>query len=170
MNKLILVGYMGSGKSFLGDIVSKKLEIPFFDLDNIIENRTKMSINELFSTKGELYFRKLEHEIFSELINQKKAAVISTGGGTPCYYNNHLLLQNQTSIYLKASIDLLVERLNNSNDRPILANIKSEELHEFIAKQLFERSFYYLNCNHVLNIDNKPTDDLVSEILKCYST
>ena len=101
----------------------------------------------IFEKHGELYFRKLERALFLELLHEtSNNFIISTGGGTPCYYNNHELLQGEgvVSIYLKASIATLTNRLEKDQaKRPLLANISSKDLSEFIAKHLFDRNYYY---------------------------
>lgn len=167
MNKIILVGYMGSGKTEIGKLLSKMTKIPFFDLDELIENRLSKSINQIFSNEGEVFFRKKEHEVFVEKMNSEESFVLSLGGGTPCYANNHLLLQgeNVTSIYLKASIGTLVERLHeNKSNRPLLKDLSQEELSEYIAKHLFDRSFYYNQCKCKVIVDNKTPLEIVTEI------
>ena len=165
--KVILIGYMGSGKSVIAKKLSEKLKIPFFELDNLIEENQNLSIKDIFSKKGELFFRKLEHQIFSELILNESQKIISTGGGTPCYFNNHELLnhENCISIYLKASLETLYDRLQTEKqNRPLLANLTNEEMHEFIAKHLFERSFYYNQAKFKINVDTKNIDEIVFEI------
>ncbi len=169
MNKIILVGYMGSGKTEIGKLLSKSTTIPFSDLDNLIEKELEKTINQIFSEKGEVFFRKKEHEIFTAKMNSDESFTLSLGGGTPCYANNHLLLQapNITSIYLKASISTLTERLKaNKAARPLLKDLSEEELTEYIAKHLFDRSFYYNQCKHVIVVDGKSPSEIVSEIEK----
>lgn len=166
--KVILVGYMGSGKSFIGNFLSKKTGIEFLDLDNMIEKKENASIEMIFKTKGELYFRKMEHRIFLELLSMDKNLIIATGGGTPCYYNNHELLidKNVQSVYLKASIDTLYNRLVlEKSKRPLLADKSEAETKEFIAKHLFDRSFYYNHANYKVQIDDKSADEIVNEII-----
>jgi shikimate kinase len=166
--KVVLVGYMGSGKSFIGDLLSKKTGTEFLDLDNLIENEENASIEMIFKTKGELYFRKIEHQIFAELLQINKNLIIATGGGTPCYYNNHEFFEgnNVQSIYLKASIDTLYNRLVlETAKRPLLANKSESEMKEFIAKHLFDRSFYYNHANYKVSIDGKFADAIVNEII-----
>jgi len=168
MRKIILLGYMGCGKSTIARRLSKITKIPYVDLDKNIEDRTNLSINEIFEQRGEIYFRKLEHEIFVELINAPQSMIIGLGGGTPCYANNHELLQGDTifSIYLKASIETLFGRLvYNKSKRPLLANKTDEELKEFIAQHLFERSFYYNHAQYKLPIDGKTKDETTEDIL-----
>jgi shikimate kinase len=168
MKKIILLGYMGCGKSTIAKRLSNSTEIPFVDLDKSIEERTNLTINEIFKLHGEIYFRKLEREVFIDLLKAPNDLIIGLGGGTPCYANNHELLkgQNIVSIYLKASVDTLFERLvSNKSKRPLIANKTDEEMKEFIAKHLFDRSFYYNQAQHKLVIDGKSKDETVQDIL-----
>jgi shikimate kinase len=168
MRKIILLGYMGCGKSTIASRLSKITNIPYVDLDKNIEERTNLSINEIFEQRGEIYFRKLEHEIFVELVNSPQSMIIGLGGGTPCYANNHELLQgdNIFSIYLKASIETLFGRLvYNKSKRPLLANKNDKELKEFIAQHLFERSFYYNQAKYKVSIDGKTKEETTQDIL-----
>jgi shikimate kinase len=169
MKKIILLGYMGSGKSTIGKLLAEKIDFSFFDLDNCIEKNQNMSVTEIFKSHGELFFRKLEHNFFKEILAKNQNLVISLGGGTPCYFDNHLLLKNDdtTAIYLKSSIKTLFDRLqNNPDSRPILAGLNADAKKEFIAKQLFERSFYYHQANHIITTDDKSTVEISSEIEK----
>lgn len=168
MRKIILLGYMGSGKSTIANRLSKISSIPYLDLDKCIEERTNLSITAIFETHGEIYFRKLEREIFIELLNKPEELIIGLGGGTPCYANNHELLkgENIISIYLKASVETLYERLvANKSKRPIIANKNEEEMKEFIAKHLFDRSFYYNQATYKVSIDGKSKDETTQDIL-----
>lgn len=168
MKKIVLLGYMGCGKSTIAQNLSKITQIPFLDLDICIEKRANLSIKEIFEQHGEIYFRKLEHEMFLELLQSSKNAIIGLGGGTPCYANNHLLLQRDdiVSVYLKASIDTLYNRLvHNKSKRPLIANMDEDEMKEFIAKHLFDRSFYYNHAQHKVAVDNRTIDETVQDIL-----
>lgn len=168
MKKIVLVGYMGAGKSVIGQLVANILQWSFIDLDDLIEKRAGLTIKAIFETKGELYFRKIENQIFVELIHNNHQLIIATAGGTPCYYNNHevLKLENVTSIYLKASINLLFERLKHDNkNRPLLLNKTDDELKEFIAKHLFERSYFYNQAKFIINIDGKNGNEVAKELL-----
>ncbi|RED18903.1 shikimate kinase [Flavobacterium cutihirudinis] len=169
MKKIVLLGYMGCGKSTIAQNLSKITNIPFLDLDTCIEKRANLSINEIFSKHGEVYFRKLEHEMFVELLQSSENNIIGLGGGTPCYANNHLLLQNDdiVSVYLKASIDTLYNRLvYNKSKRPLIAEMNEEEMKEFIAKHLFDRSFYYNHAQHKVSVDGRSVEETVDDILK----
>ena len=169
MKKIILLGYMGCGKSTIAQNLSKITNIPFLDLDKCIENKANLSINEIFEQFGEIHFRKLEHKIFVELLRSSENSIIGLGGGTPCYANNHELLKSNdvTSIYLKASIDTLYERLvHNKSKRPLIASMNEEEMKEFIAKHLFDRSYYYNHAQHKVTVDNKTIEETVQDILE----
>lgn len=167
--KIILLGYMGSGKSTIAKKLSQNIHLEAFDLDEIIEQSQKKSITELFSERGEVYFRKLEHSTLVEVVSDSKAFILSLGGGTPCYANNHLLLQREDvlSIYLKASIDELYHRLQNEIEkRPLLTSKNPNDLKEFIAKHLFERSYFYNQAKYTILTDGKTVDEIVLEIQK----
>jgi shikimate kinase len=168
MRKIILLGYMGCGKSTIAKTLSKNTGIPFVDLDQYIEQKTNLTINAIFEQRGEIYFRKLEHQAFAELLNSSKQLIIGLGGGTPCYANNHELLagENVSSIYLKASIKTLFNRLSlNKSKRPLIADKSDEELKEFIAMHLFERSFYYNQAQYTVSVDDKTIDQTVVDIV-----
>jgi shikimate kinase len=168
MRKIILLGYMGCGKSTIAKTLSRIIRIPFVDLDEYIEEKTNLSINAIFEKHGEIYFRKVEHESFLELLHSSEDMIIGLGGGTPCYANNHELLkeENVLSIYLRASIETLFNRLSvNKNKRPLIANKNDVEMKEFIAMHLFERSFYYNQAQYKVNVDNKTIDQVVLDIV-----
>lgn len=165
--KVVLLGYMGCGKSVIGAFLSEKLQVQFYDLDDEIEKLTQNSISELFQIKGKIYFRKKENQVLKTFLDKNEDFVLSLGGGTPCYYNNHELLQQEDvfSIYLKASADTLVNRLINEKDkRPLLHNQDEVSLKDFINKHLFDRNFYYHQASKVVVVDNKSVEQLVSEI------
>ena len=166
--KIVLLGYMGCGKSVIGAFLAEKLQIPFYDLDQEIEKETQNSIAELFQIRGEIYFRKKENEVLKKMLDKKNDFVLSLGGGTPCYYNNHeLLLQDDIfSIYLKANVDTLVDRLlNEKNQRPLLVNQDEVSLKDFINKHLFDRNFYYHQVSKIVTVDDKSVLQIVDEII-----
>lgn len=168
MQKIILVGYMAVGKTTIASLLAEKVKIRAVDLDEIIENKIGLRISEIFKQKGEIYFRKIEHELFKEIVESDENLIISTGGGTPCYANNHLLLngENVTSVYLRASLNLILERIKSGKDaRPVLANKSEDELEEFVAKHLFERSYFYNQAQFTIAVDNKNPDEIVEEII-----
>jgi len=167
--KILLVGYMGSGKSYIGKQLSERIDQKFIDFDAEIEKRQKATISEIFQKKGEIFFRKLERTILEEIINLNENAVISLGGGTPCYGDNMELIKNNkdvTSFYLKLNIETLTERLEAEKaHRPMISHLNDKEkLEEFIRKHLFERGFYYNQSNHIIDCNERSAEDIVSEI------
>ena len=158
---------MGCGKSTIADKLAKIISIPFVDLDKKIEEKTNLSINDIFKTYGEIYFRKVEHDVFIELLHSPEQLIIGLGGGTPCYANNHEQLKNENvvSIYLKASIDTLFSRLISSRSkRPLIASKSDDEMKEFIAKHLFDRSFYYNQAQYKVSVNDKTVNQIVLDI------
>jgi shikimate kinase len=166
MKKIILSGYMGSGKSLIGKLLADKTNVKVCDLDKIIVKNENLSINLIFETKGEIYFRKKERQYLIEALNKNEESIFILGGGTPCYYDNYLLYENEISIYLKASIATLYDRLSVATDkRPLLKNKSEIELKDYIAKNLFERSFYYNQSKFIVCVDNKTPSQIVEEIV-----
>ncbi|WP_428067593.1 shikimate kinase [Chryseobacterium gambrini] len=161
-----LVGYMGSGKSHISKILSDKLNFKLIDLDKEISKRNKMTIPEIFDKKGEIYFRKLERETLEEILASEKNTILSLGGGTPVYYNNmEIINHNSKSVFLRASVATLAERLSKQKEkRPLIANIVDENLAEFIAKHLFERNDFYNKAQISVITDNRTPEDIASEI------
>ncbi len=160
---------MGVGKTSLSKKLSKKSGIPCFDLDEIIEKSENSSISSIFKDRGEVYFRKIEHQLFKDFIEKEENFILSLGGGTPCYANNHLLLQNEgvVSIYLKASIDNLTAKLKDKRaKRPLIKNLSEDELHEYIAKHLFDRNYYYQKSKFTVVVNGKSKKEIVKEILQ----
>ncbi len=167
--KIFLLGYMGSGKSFIGKQLSEKMNIDFVDMDHQIEENEGKTISEIFQSTGEVYFRKLERRTLENLVQREEAAVISLGGGTPCYGDNMDLIKNSsdiTSFYLKLNIENLTERLYREKEsRPMISHLEDKEkLEEFIRKHLFERGFYYNQSDHVINCDDRSAEEIIEQI------
>lgn len=165
--KLVLVGYMASGKSTIGKILAHSLKVDFIDLDTAIAVEVGLPVPEIFKKKGELFFRKTENQVLKNLLKNKKNFVLATGGGTPCYGNNMKLINEMAanSFFLKLPIPSLVERIIKEKDtRPLVANIKDEDLPEFIGKHLFERSMFYSQTENTINCDKKSVEEIVKEI------
>lgn len=166
--KIILVGYMASGKSTIGKLISESLNVFFYDLDDLIEANLNLKVSEIFEQKGELFFRKKEREVLTEFLNTTDNYVLALGGGTPCYYDNFELYQSESihSIYLKASVTTIFERLQSQKaTRPLVARLNEEELQDFVAKHLFERNYFYHQVKTTVSIDNKKESEIVSEIV-----
>lgn len=165
--KIILIGYMGSGKSTVARALAKALHLPFTDLDDYIIEREKKSIKEIFESKGEVYFRIQESKYLKEILENQSDAVVALGGGTPCYSDNMELIKNEAlSIYLKGNIKTICNRLRSEKQqRPLIATLNEEQLTEFVAKHLFERRFFYEQANQTISIDGKSVDNLLQELL-----
>ncbi len=151
-NKVILVGMPGSGKSTLGQELSRRLELPFVDLDSRIEEVAGKQIKEIFSQHGEEYFRRIEANTLKELLLQPKSMVLSTGGGAPCFYDNMTLIKTGgVSIFLDPPIEMLAERLLRSDlsERPKLSG--AEELLSNLKETYAQRVGTYLRANYQLS-------------------
>lgn len=151
MAKIFLTGYMGSGKSSAGKTLATQLGYEFIDLDKFIEQEYKMTIPEIFSSKGEKEFRSMEHNMLKKVI-EKENVVVACGGGTPCYYNNMELMNNNgTTVYLKMSADSLVNRLMNAKEkRPLILNKDEKQLREFVNRQLEKREDVYHQAQYIV--------------------
>lgn len=144
INKIVLVGYMGSGKSSIGKLLADQLELPFYDLDSLIEKKARKTISNIFSEKGEAEFRKMESSGLKRWLNECKKGVLATGGGTPCHDNNMQIINRQsTAVYLKASIDELSKRLIQNKERPLIKGKSEEDLRAFIRAHLKIRKPFY---------------------------
>lgn len=163
---ITLIGYMGSGKSFVGRQLSDRLSFPFYDLDTLIEEKEKKTISTLFKEKGEIYFRKIERMVLMETLKQKDDCILSLGGGTPCFYDTmDLINENSTSFYLQNSIQTLSKRLQKEKGkRPLIAHLEDDQLPEFIAKHLFERRPFYERAIYTINIDQQDVEEIVDFI------
>ena len=170
--KIILLGYMGSGKTGVGRLLAEKLGLPFLDLDHEIIQKENREIPEIFEASGEIYFRKKETEILKQILEKGPAGfVLSTGGGTPCYGNNLQLMKSREdirSVYLKTSLGTLTERLLREKDsRPLISHLGSEEaLNDFIRKHLFERTFYYNQSDLKVETDQGTPEEIAEEIIR----
>ena len=171
--KIVILGYMGSGKSTIAKLLSKKLDIMNVDLDNYIEKKENKSISNIFQISGELFFRRIENKYLRDLLDSHNYKIISIGGGTPCYSNNiELIIKSKCIIfYLRANVDTLADRLFNERDkRPLISRIKSKkDLKTFISKHLFERNQFYLKSNFVIDVDKKTEIEITNECISLLS-
>lgn len=169
MNKIVLLGYMGSGKSTVGKMLATALNIPFRDLDEVIETSLNSTIPKIFEEQGEIFFRKKETEILEEILNTPRDMVIAAGGGTPCYGNNMdvMLTHANQVVYLQLSVPELVNRLESGRDhRPLISHLPKEALEEYVGKHLLERSPFYHHATIVIQSDGKTPEEIVEDILK----
>jgi len=166
-NKIVLVGYMGTGKSAIGNELSKLLNIDFIDLDGYIATQEASEIAAIFEEKGELYFRKKEKEALEQLLNSNRNFILATGGGTPCYYNNmKLISKKSSSFFINTPLNILAERLTKGKSkRPLIKHLNDDDLTKFIAKHLFERNQFYQKANYTIT-NNTTVNDAIKEIIK----
>lgn len=150
--KIFLVGFMGCGKSHWGKIWAEHGKLPFVELDILIEEREHKTIATVFEEKGEPYFRKVESDVLKSY-TRGGSWIMSAGGGTPCFFDNMEWMNQQgTTVYLKASPQLLAQRLFAEKDqRPVLKNVPDSELENFITKKLEEREVFYNKARFVVN-------------------
>ena len=162
---------MGCGKTTVGKIISKITAKKFIDLDSYIESTYNLTISEIFSSKGEIYFRKIESDSLKLIMSKYDNIILSLGGGTPCYSNNLALIEDSKSFFLKYSIKVLSKRLiNNKSSRPILSDFNNfNSMNDYIAKHLFERNHYYNQASNVIQCDLKNEEEIANEIIKLSS-
>ena len=154
MIRIIIIGYMGAGKTTVGRALSRELGIPFYDLDWYIESRMRKTVKQLFDERGEEGFRRIERNMLHEVAEYENV-IVSCGGGTPCFFDNmeYMNQQGQT-VYLQASPEVLYGHLlMGKSVRPLLLGKTREELLVFIKEQLKQREPYYSQARHILNVD-----------------
>ncbi|WP_341656552.1 shikimate kinase [Blattabacterium cuenoti] len=170
--KITLIGYMGSGKTTIGKMLSQELNLNFYDLDALLVEESKNdSILNFFKKKGELFFRNREHSLLKTILKQKNKYVLSVGGGTPCFYNNiYLLNKYSNTFYLKTDSHTLFKRLSLEKEtRPLISHLSKNELFIFIVKHLSKRSYFYEKSLKKINVYGKSKYDIVQEIVKSVS-
>lgn len=152
MNRIILIGYMGAGKTTLGKILARELNLEFIDLDSYIENRFHQSVSQLFATRGEEGFRKIERNMLFE-VAEFENVVISAGGGTPCFFDNMEYMNKQgLTIYLKATPETLRTHLRmGKQKRPLIAEKNDTELDAFIRESLDKREPFYCQAQQIFD-------------------
>lgn len=163
-NNIVLIGYMGCGKSTIGLKLAKFCSVPFLDTDQWIEEREGVTISEIFATKGEAYFRELETECLKELLKQEERKIISVGGGLPVREENQKLLKQLGQvIYLKANPETIYERLKGDTSRPLLQTENPLQKIKDMIKDREEK--YQAAAGKVLLVDGKSVKEIVEEIL-----
>ena len=153
---------MGSGKSSIGSLIAKKLQLNFIDIDNVIENELGLSVKKIFETKGENYFRKFEEKTTLKKL-KSSSTVISLGGGA--FSNKEIrkeVIKNHISFWLNWSNDILLNRIKNSKKRPLAFNSSENEIIDLIKKRsnIYSKALYKIEC------DNLTKKEIVKEILK----
>ncbi|MDR0894752.1 MAG: shikimate kinase [Prevotellaceae bacterium] len=158
MIRIFLTGYMGAGKTTLGKALARELNVSLIDLDWYIEERTHQSVSELFTEQGEASFRRLEQAMLHE-VAQFEDVIISTGGGTPCFFDNMAYMNAEgATVFLDVSVPVLFNRLRIAKrQRPLLSNKNDEELVGFIEQALAERKPYYRQAQYHFKADHLET-------------
>ena len=166
MERFFLIGYMGSGKTSMGKLLAKKLAYDFVDLDAFIETKYHKTVSQIFAELGESKFREIEHDCL-RLVGEFEKAIISTGGGSPCYYDNMEYMNSHgLTIYLKLTPEQLAVRLETSRvgKRPLLAERKGGELRHFITEGLLTREPFYSQAHVVLSGSDEEIIDKILQI------
>ena len=163
--KIFLIGFMGCGKTTLGGRLAAKLNYEFVDLDKTLEESAGKSIAEYFKIHGEQEFRKFERQVLQTTYFPENA-VISTGGGAPCYFDNiEWMNRNGVTVYISMSPKALAVRLKNAkNERPLLKDLTDEELVEFISGKLQERDPYYLKAKYIVEGINITPEKVIKSL------
>ncbi len=161
--RIFLIGYMGSGKTTLGNLLALTVKYKFIDLDKYIENKTNKSIAKIFEENGENYFRDIEKKYLHEACDTDNI-IISTGGGTPCFFDNiDFMNKNGISIYLKVKPEVLITRLKNEkNKRPLIKDKSDEELLIFINEMLNKRELYYNKATYIINGETPNINSIIN--------
>ena len=153
MRRIILIGYMGAGKTTVGKALSKAMGLQFYDLDWYIESRMRKTVPQIFAERGEEGFRLIEHNMLHE-VAEFEDVIVSCGGGTPCFFDNMDYMNGQGDvIYLKADPEVLYKHLlMGKTERPLLKNKTPEQLIAFIKEQLEKREPFHTKAKHVLDV------------------
>ncbi len=154
VNRVFLIGYMGSGKSTIGRFIAKDMNWQFIDMDDYFEQKAGCTISQFFADKGEEEFRKAEAKVLKELAT-KENVIIATGGGSPCFFDNIDVMRSAgLTIYIEVTPEELAARLKGAKSkRPIIANKTDEELTSFISSQLEKREPFYKKAE--MTVDGK---------------
>ena len=163
MTRIILIGYMGAGKTTIGKALSKELGIIFYDLDWYIENRMRKTVSQIFAERGEEGFRKIEYNMLHE-VAEFEDVIISCGGGTPCFFDNMDYLNQQGQVvYLKAEPEVLYKHLLMAKvERPLIKGKSQEELLAFISDQLDLREPFYSKARYTLDVSLMDSYDKIN--------
>jgi len=172
--KILLIGFMGAGKSYWCQTLSEMTEYSCVDSDTLMESEEKKSIAQLFEGLGEQGFRALERQYLHQIVEMPGDQIIATGGGAPCFFDNmDYLNQHGCTIYLKMSAAVLVKRLEKGKaHRPLLRDLDTAGLTAFITKKLEERRFFYEQSQHVLeyNGDNAAFLSALIQIITTFAS
>jgi shikimate kinase len=164
--KIFLIGFMGCGKTHWGKQLAGKLKIPFYDLDRLVEEKEGKTITEIFDHNGEEHFRLLEKEVLQATTEMNSSFVMSTGGGTPCYFNSiDYMKRNGVVVWINTSVDTMMERLSKEKEqRPLIRSLSDDQLRSYIIKKNADRNIYYKQASVIVKEDNFTLDQLINTI------
>jgi shikimate kinase len=168
MDRIFLIGYMGSGKTSMGKLLATQLAYDFVDLDAYIETKYHKTVSQIFAEMGESKFREIERECL-RLVGEFEKTIISTGGGSPCYFDNMNYMNAQgLTIYLRLTPEQLAIRLETSRagKRPLLSNRKGEELRQYITEGLLTREPFYIQARVLLSGNDEEIIEKILNIKK----
>lgn len=153
MKRIILIGFMGAGKTTIGRQLAMALGLQFYDLDWYIEMRYHKKVSEIFAEQGEEHFRDLERRMLHE-VAEFEDVVVSCGGGTPCYGDNMQYMNQQAeTVYLKLEPEVLCEHLKMGRTvRPLILGKTGDELQQYIKEKLAEREPFYTQAKHIVDV------------------
>lgn len=166
--RIFLIGFMGSGKTHWGKQVAQRLHLPFYDLDEVIVEVEKRSIPDIFGESGEEYFRSKERDTLEKIVDENTNMVLSCGGGTPCFFNNiEFMKKYGTTVWLNTHVDVLLHRLMKERmQRPLLKDLKDDELKHFIIRKLNERRMYYELADVIIDKEDAISmNDFIQTVL-----
>lgn len=159
---IYILGFMGTGKSRVSRVLAKNLNRDFYEMDEIIEKKEGISITEIFSQKGENYFRRLEAKVLKEL-SLKQKIIVSCGGGVVIDDDNiEVMRKTGVLICLRAKPETILNRVKDDNNRPLL--VVPDPLSK-ITTMLDERSGYYAKCDNFVDTDGLSVDDVAKKVL-----
>ena len=165
--KVFLIGFMGSGKTHWGRLLSQKLGIPFFDLDEQITDHAEKSIVDIFAEEGEEHFRLREQDVLHIITESHDGFVMACGGGTPCYFNNiEYMNQEGTTVWINTPLNTLFSRLILEKEkRPLIKSLSDDQLRSFISRKFADRKIYYEQAD--VTVDEEPIEleHLIEKIL-----
>ena len=164
--KIFLIGFMGSGKTHWGRLLSEKLGIRFFDLDEQVTEHAGKSISEIFATEGEEQFRLQEKEVLHIITESHDSFVMACGGGSPCYFNNiDYMNQAGTTVWINTASNILFQRLMAEKEkRPLIRDLSNDQLKAFIHKKFADRKIYYEQADVKVDEELVQLDKLIETI------
>lgn len=167
MVRIILIGYMGAGKTTVGKALAAELGVPFYDLDWFITTRYRRSVPEIFAERGEEGFRELERRMLHEAA-EFEDIVLSCGGGAPCFFDNMEYMNSLAdTVYLKATPEVLAMHLRmGKGKRPLLEGKSPEELEDFVREMLVTREPFYSQAKYTLDVSLLDTSVKIQESVR----